>query len=388
MLFDRPSAKRFEEIKVDGFDDPVSDAAEIGKTVFQRIEGTETVRVVKHFGTKPSVTIPEAVTVSKVPYSVTEIGENAFAGLSEMTSITLPDSIESIGESAFSGCVGLTEIYVPRGIKNIRGRAFAGCKGITRIVMKDSPETIGKSSFEGCSSLRTFVIEKGKGNFTSDTYGSMYDGEMKTLIRVPYGIEGTADIPPGVEEISDGAFSGCTDLTSVRIPASVRMIGDKVFSGCRKLALLYVDPRNKRYRSDLQGILYDSKVTEVIRAPNSIAGVLDVPNTVRTIRSNAFEGCSGLVSISIPVSTNVIGDSAFEGCSKVRSINFSGGVTRIGNCAFMNCSGIISVTIPDSVETIGDKAFYGCSRLNSVSLPISARIGEQAFPVNSDIVME
>jgi hypothetical protein len=61
-----------------------------------------------------------------------------------------------------------------------------------------------------------------------------------------------------------------------------------------------------------------------------------------------------------------IGQSAFDGCSGLTSVTIPNSVTSIGTYAFRDCSGLTSVTIPNSVTSIGTYAFSGCSGLTSV----------------------
>ena len=75
-----------------------------------------------------------------------------------------------------------------------------------------------------------------------------------------------------------------------------------------------------------------------------------------------------------------IGGDAFFGCRGLTSITIPNSVTSIGSYAFQYCSGLTSITIPNSVTSIGDKAFYGCSGLTSITIPNSVTsIGSDAF---------
>ena len=80
----------------------------------------------------------------------------------------------------------------------------------------------------------------------------------------------------------------------------------------------------------------------------------------------AFEGCSGLTSLTIPSGVTSIGNWAFYGCSGLTSLTLPSGVTSIGNYAFYGCRGLTSMTIPSGVTVIGEGAFRGCSGLTSI----------------------
>ena len=114
----------------------------------------------------------------------------------------------------------------------------------------------------------------------------------------------------------------------------------------------------------------------------SLSGNLLIPNTVTSIGDWAFNGCTGLTSITIPDSVTTIGQNAFDGCASLKRITLptNSNFTSIGNSAFAKCSSLESVTIPISVITIGDNAFAKCSSLKSVTNPESViTIGDNAF---------
>lgn len=104
------------------------------------------------------------------------------------------------------------------------------------------------------------------------------------------------------------------------------------------------------------------------------------PKPTTSIGQDAFSGCTGLTSITIPDSVTSIGNNAFRNCSGLTSVTIPENVTSIGNSAFSGCRGLTSATIGDSVTSIGIAAFYGCSSLTSVTIPDSVTdIGDRAF---------
>ena len=170
----------------------------------------------------------------------------------------------------------------------------------------------------------------------------------------------------------------------------------------------------------------DNKYTGAVTIPSSVT--YNGKNySVTSIEKNAFRGCGGLTSITIPNSVTSIGEDAFRYCSNLASITIPNSVTSIGydafydtpwfnkqpdgivyagkvaysykgdwksiksivlkdgtkgiaDYAFAKCRSLTSITIPNSVIHIGRNAFAHCSSLTSITIPNSViHIGRNAF---------
>lgn len=88
---------------------------------------------------------------------IKSIGNYAFNGYRNLTSVTIPSSVKSIGTSAFNGCENLTSITIPNSVTSIGKTAFAYCKPFASITIPDSVTRIGEDVFYYCFNLRYIV---------------------------------------------------------------------------------------------------------------------------------------------------------------------------------------------------------------------------------------
>src|SRR5262249_33457268 len=81
---------------------------------------------------------------------------------------------------------------------------------------------------------------------------------------------------------------------------------------------------------------------------------------------DAFAGCTGLTSITIPGSVVDVGEDAFYYCTSLARAAMLNGVTSLGFETFAWCTSLTSVTVPASVTSIGNSAFAECASLQGV----------------------
>ena len=197
-----------------------------------------------------------------IPNSVTSIGDRAFYGCSELTSVTIPNSVTSIGESAFYGCSGLTSAIIGNSVKSIGESAFDSCSGLTSVTIGNSVKSIGEGAFRYCSGLTSVTIPNSVTFIGEDAFSdcsgltSVTIGNSVTSIgqEAFCGCSGltSVTIPNAVISIGYGAFSDCSGLTSVTIGNSVTSIGEIAFYGCSgltKLVSLAVKPPSCGYEA-------------------------------------------------------------------------------------------------------------------------------------------
>ena len=280
-------------------------------------------------------------------------------------------------------------------------------------------------------------------------FGSTWADELKE-VAIPEGITyiptslfsccsglERITLPSTLKTIGECAFSDCDSLQRIAIPARVSAIDSSAFSGCTGLMQIEVDPANRAYCSDADGVLYTKDKATLVAFPGGRSGSYTVAAAARTIASGAFS-YSALSSITLPERLSTIEYGAFVycralagliiptgvselqtpicfGCEKLSGIwvdvankhyandavgvlyskDFSAllecpdgltgkytvrdGTSRIGWSAFAG-SALTEVALPDSVTVIDGFAFDGCTGLNEIVIPAGVKeIGGCAF---------
>ena len=160
-----------------------------------------------------SNTLIAGCSVTNMPKSVIHIGAYAFSYQYLLNSIEVPDGIIAIGDNAYYGCGNATSIFIPNSVSHI-----------------------GRWALYACYSLNSIVVEEGNSVYDSrNNCNAIIETATNSLI---VACQNTV-IPEGVTNIGENAFFNCRNITSITLPNSVTNIEPFAFDFCSSLDTIY-----------------------------------------------------------------------------------------------------------------------------------------------------
>ena len=323
--------------------------------------------------------------------------------------------------------------------KLYNGYRLTGQKSGTVILTataKDSKQVMATKELTITDTVRSYALSDGSGSLYYNTETGWITGADETVknVLIPAQIDGvtivgiaprvfcnndaslvSVSIPNTVEEIGEGAFSGCVKLstlrfapgsrlttigasafwscssiTSLTIPDSLRSIGDKAFCYLENLKYLTVSGEldttgwlSKDWngnRCELEKLtLTGQYVCKGIKRthdwgydwrsiPGRNAKKVILSEGITEIYDGAFSNCSKIEQVVFPSSLKAIGEYAFDDCSSIKQIDFPANLQAIGKRAFSNCNSLTGINLPSSIETLGEECFYSCGKLQVLDM--------------------
>lgn len=230
--------------------------------------------ITKYNGTDTVVVIPSKIN----GVTVTTIGTDAFLGLN-ITSVTIPDSVTEIGANAFAGCTNLTSVNYAGDWSNLTIQSG------NPAVQDAANEQLFDFAF---TPDNTAVIVRYKGTAADVTIPSRYKGKPVTMIDHAAFHDSavtSVTIPDSVTSIPDDVFAFCSQLTNISIPNSVTFIGFSAFNSCTSLKSITLPSSLSTIQSSA---FYNCGNLETIR----------IPVSVTFIGNYAFAGCPSSMTVT------------------------------------------------------------------------------------------
>ena len=170
-------------------------------------------------------------------------------------------------------------------------------------------------------------------------------------------------VEKGITEI--GGFSGFTILTDISFSESIKSIKSSAFQDCEKLEKIDLTKGMEE--------IGDWAFAGCVKLSNITLG-----ENITKIGYNAFAGCSGLKKVMMNARLENEQQAFWKAGTEGIDVVYGKGITKIGS--LFTKSTVRSVEIPEGVKTIGDSAFTDCEKLEKIELPESMeQVGQYAF---------
>lgn len=354
--------------------DNVINGIAIGDFLFSEIDGKYVLD--EYLGNDSHIVLPESCYGSSYT-----IGKNAFAGNSNIHSLTVSTKVEKIEEKAFEGCNIAKVIWLtntpPDGYERLCGRInyvannkYTALENVVIFQYLSSNFEIDGTIFvpsnmqERKCCVIDYNVNNSLNNVVINEFVSYKGVDLQVEDVMPYSFYNNSTLGSltlkNNGKIGKSAFNGCSSLLKLNIPVCITQVEDSAFANCAKLADVVIDDRTtilplgaKLFdKSPLNSLYIGAKISYLSKAGKD---------------TSPFCGNTYLKSVVITDVESDIYDYEFYGCSGLESAVVGDGVERIGRWAFSGCSSLNDFVFGSNISTIGEEAFSDCTGITKIT---------------------
>lgn len=298
-----------------------------------------------------------------------DVSNNPWSDYAEIiTKVVIEKNITSLPNRSFSSSEALTYVDLG-GVTTIENDTFMQCTALETVIGLENVIEVYDRAFRNCSALKCdFVGEE----VEYIGYYAFAGSGIKSI-----------DITGDDLLIDNNAFVDCENLKSVRIDGDVWEVGSKAFANCPNLTSVYWNAEvredfydtsnlflNSGKNTDGMTVTFGPDVTEIpaymFYTSSSYAGqepkIVSVAaeGEIERIGAFAFYRCADLATVELGDSLQYIEDGAFNSCSALTAIDLPMGMQEIGAKTFFR-SGLTEIGLGSEVAFIGENAFGECA---------------------------
>ena len=295
--------------------------------------------------------------------SVEEVGVQVFYGDVQLTDINISINLESISDYMFSDCTNLKTIEIPEGVISIDGYGFSGCTNLETIKIPKTLQKIDPTAFNRCTKLTNMDLS-GNLNFSFENGILLGNNKTEMVIILESAINGnTFSIPNTVTTLASGQIAQYTNITKVVIPASVTTIASNFFTS--NITEVSIDAGNATYETDGKAIYTkDIENKELVKYYGNETAVI-IEKEIKVIKDYAFAD-KNLSSIEFPDTLETIGSQVFSGCTQLKELSLGININSFNSMSIYN-SGIEKITLkPDSQGNVNPNFSIRKAKCNGI----------------------
>lgn len=296
-----------------------------------------------------ALTIPSTVTYSGVKCDVVYVGESAFKGATNITSVTFEYNPHHppVFPSAFEGCTNLTFVNFPSSIGGIQTNAFSGCTKLKYVFigLTNPDSQYFKWAFPSNTGMTLYVSLLGE-NTVND---------YKNIDA--FSVFSKIERSPNVYDFlfTDGAKMCVTKDPTTSVPGEVTMVAyNKNGSIAKDGEFVPACTSTSTGSYGANGYKYDFvDIADEACLNNTDLKSIDLSKLTKLKRvpARAFMGCTNLTHANINCpSLTEIGDQAFASTG-IYSIYVPAGVTYCNYSFVDNCSNLQEIAV-DEANTV------------------------------------